>query len=139
MAIHTSSHSNLLNMTLECIISSLQGPNLYHKKATLISSILGHPNETVSGFKQDTHNKSPSLQQGMRPYSIIYLDRTPIFEGCVIRLDLRIDTKQDTGLNETGLYAQTLSTISRLNSQHNWGELVIHIKNRHICTFDNYN
>ena len=54
------------------------------------------------------------------------------------RLDLRIDNKQDMSLNESGLHAQRLSNISTLNSQHNWGDLVIHIKNRHIRTLDNY-
>jgi hypothetical protein len=97
---------------------------------------LGHPNETVSGFKQDTHHKSPVCGKVCGVISVIYLDHTPILEECMIRLDLRIDTKQDMRLNETGVHAQTLLTILG-----NWGvtTVVIHMKNRHICTFDNYN
>ena len=57
------------------------------------------------------------------PYSLAYLNQTPIFEWYVARLHLTTPSQNGTWLKEIGPSAQILSTILKLNSQHTWKDL----------------
>ena len=54
------------------------------------------------------------------PYSLAYLNQTPIFEWYVPRLHLPTTPQNGMWLKEIRPSAQILSTILKLNSQHTW-------------------
>ena len=58
------------------------------------------------------------------PNSVSYLDRSPVFEWCVVMCGSKNGNQKDMYLKEFGLHAQNLFNHSRLNSQHNSGGLL---------------
>jgi hypothetical protein len=61
-------------------------------------------------FYCDPENLLHSSTKICEPYSVIDLNQAPMFEWCVIRLDIRMDTQQDMCSKEIGLHVQKLSS-----------------------------
>ena len=53
------------------------------------------------------------------PNSVISVNLTPIFEWYVVRCGSKNGYQEDMCLEEIGLRAQIIITISKFNSQHN--------------------
>jgi hypothetical protein len=70
---------------------------------------------------------------------VTHLKQTSIFEWCAVRYGSKNMHQQDTMCSiEIGLCAQYLSTIPRINSQHNWRggvrERCDHLMSKRIST-----
>ena len=68
-----------------------------------------------------------------------FLNQTPRLDWYVVRWGLENQHHEGACLNEIWIMSSNINNYSTLNSENNWEDLCIQLRNQQTCTLDDHN